>query len=446
MTRLRLLVAALLPALVYACEPAGGNGAEPIGPGPAGTGGNAGRGGGSGAGGYAGAGGSGGGAPATPDAGSMVDALPPSAPDAQPVSAACQAAAPNSLLCNPLRSMPKSIKETGFFPALPDLTVHPTAMREYVPRPELWSDGMAKQRFLVLPDGKKIDNSNAKKWSFPIGTIFIKHFFDDGGVGGKSRPIETRFIRKAKGDGMAGEYEFYVYEWKPDGSDAALLVNDLEGDILADKSTMITIRRMESGQMFTVNNGQPFPHVVPSRDACGSCHEENSKVAQTFIGFDELRLNSKFTTASTKTQLQAFHDDGIFTDGLPASPATITDNTNDSGRFLRIKQFIFGNCVHCHHGEGLVDFRPDVFYANTVGQPTEAQSVVPPRGWLRVVPRMPEISVLYKQVERTRLPPATGGGERDRLRPMPPVGVSDQAVDLRALTDLREWILSLPPR
>lgn len=57
---------------------------------------------------------------------------------------------------------------------------------------------------------------------------------------------------------------------------------------------------------------------------------------------------------------------------------------------------------------------------------------------------MPETSVVYKQVERTRLPPAAGGGERDRLRPMPPVGVSDQAVDQRALTDLREWILSLP--
>ena len=54
------------------------------------------------------------------------------------------------------------------------------------------------------------------KWDFPMGTIFIKHFFDDGGAGGKQRAIETRFIRAGK----AAPYEFFVYKWNADGTDA----------------------------------------------------------------------------------------------------------------------------------------------------------------------------------------------------------------------------------
>ena len=179
---------------------------------------------------------------------------------------------------------------------------------------------------------------------------------------------------------------------------------------------------------------------------CGECHEENGLVTQTFIGFDELRLNAKRTPAAPRTQLQEFHEAGIFTAAPPNPAATITDRTtNDGGRLLRIKRFVFGNCVHCHHAGGkVVDFSPDVFEANAIGKPTDAQSVEPPRGWLRVVPGSPGTSVVYVQVQRTMLPPATGGGTMNRLRPMPPNGVADVAADQDALADLAAWIMALP--
>ena len=104
-------------------------------------------------------------------------------------------AASTSLLCQPLGAMPASIKATGLFPAMPDFSQHSAQMLEYVPDPPLWSDGMKKQRFLVLPTGTQIDNSDPKRWQFPVGTLFIKTFFDDSGAGGASRPIETRLIR-----------------------------------------------------------------------------------------------------------------------------------------------------------------------------------------------------------------------------------------------------------
>jgi hypothetical protein len=346
----------------------------------------------------------------------------------------------NTLLCKPLGKFPMSIKDTGYFPMLPDLSKHSDRLIEYVPDPALWSDGMEKQRFMVLPLGQKIDNKDRMQWAFPKGTIFIKHFFDDGGAGGKQRVIETRFIRT----GADVPYDFYVYKWNADGTDATLVVNDIEGDPNKDENVMITIKH----NGLTVNNGMPFPHTLPSRTACGACHEENGMVGQTYIGFDEMRLNSKFTASSAKTQLQELSEKNIFTTAMPASPMTITDNTaNDGGRLLRIKRFVFGNCVHCHNtGGAQPDFHPDKIVEEWVNKEVpESNTVKPYPGMLRIYGKDPRKSVVYLQIERTMLPPPiTSMGQDLRLRAMPPVGVADVAVDQAILADLRAWIMSLP--
>jgi hypothetical protein len=441
---LKITLAALVVAWASACSPAGnegtGSGNTAMGSSTTSGGGRSSSGGAAGSsasssGGMGGAatGGSGTGGSAT-DAGSGGSSGDGQAPGD------CTPALPNSLFCDPFATMPMSIKATGIFPAAPDFTKHSASMREYVPDPPLWSDGMEKQRFLLLPAGKKIDNTDRKNWLFPPGTIFIKTFFDDSGTGGKSRAIETRFIRAAK-QGSAFPYEYYLYQWNADGTDATLVVNNNEGDTETATPVMVTIKRTVGGQPFQVNNGTPFQHDLPSRSMCGKCHEENGMVGQTFIGFDELRLNSKFASTSTKTQLQEFADAGIFTGPLPANPATITDTSNDMGRLLRIKRFVFGNCVHCHNGNSVFDMHPDVFVANTVNKPTEAQSVVPPAGWKRIVPKSPGTSVVYVQTQRTNLPQPVGSN--NRLRPMPPVGVADVAADQAALKDLYDWIMSL---
>jgi hypothetical protein len=344
-----------------------------------------------------------------------------------------------TLLCAPLGDMPATIKETGLFPAAPDLSQPAAGMLEYVPDPPLWSDGMEKQRFILLPTGTQIDNTNRMSWVFPEGTIFVKTFFDDTGAAGAPRPIETRLIRLA----ASGVYEFFVYQWNADSTDADLVVNDIAGNPNADALVNITINRMVDGVPFMINGGQPFEHTLPSRNACGECHEKNGTVRQTFIGFDELRLNSKLTPDAATTQLQVLADAGLFTQPLPADPATITDASADAGRLLRIKRFVFGNCVTCHNGDGNVDFNPDVFVENTVGKPTESQSVMPPDGWLRVVPGDPSTSVVYVQMQRTMIPEPVGN--ESRLRPMPPIGLNDLAVEQTSLQDVFDWITALPP-
>lgn len=352
----------------------------------------------------------------------------------------CTATLPTSLFCDPLQAMPKTLAPTGLFPAAPDFTAHAVSLRGFTPNPPLWSDGLEKERYLLLPAGKQVDDTNSKAWLFPVGTVLVKTFFDDGGAEGARRPIETRIIRRVGTADDFTEYDYYLYQWNETGTDAALVVDDRNGDSQATQQVKVTVKRMVDGQPFLVNGGQPFDHTLPSRDNCSDCHQQNGNAYQTFIGFDEIRLNHKRTPASIKTQLEELRDAGVFTQARPATPRSIVEA---DANLLITKEFVLGNCVHCHNEKGKVfDLAPEVFVANTVGQMTTAQSVQPPAGWLRVKAGEPEMSVLFVQARRAPLPmPSMAGG--DRLRPMPPIGVNDLAPDQAGLSAIKAWIESL---
>src|SRR5688572_24697424 len=151
------LAATTLILLLFAaaCQPA----PDDQNPAPqGGAGGKGGRGGGGpgGSGGDTRTGGTGGGAPVggtggnvTPDGGpmSMTDTGTPG----EVATGGCTGEAATSLLCDPLRKMPMTIKATGLFPSAPDFSKRDARLMEFVPDPPLWSDGMEKQRFLLLP-------------------------------------------------------------------------------------------------------------------------------------------------------------------------------------------------------------------------------------------------------------------------------------------------------
>jgi hypothetical protein len=351
--------------------------------------------------------------------------------------------APMTLFCDPLQTMPKTLAPTGLFPAAPDLSKHAANLRAFTPYPALWSDGMDKERFILLPTGKQIDNTNPKAWVFPVGTLLIKTFFDDSGPGGARRAIETRIIRRVGTETDFTEYDYYLYQWNQAGTDADLVLDDRNGDGAASQQVKVTINRMVDGQPFMVNGGQAFDHTLPSRDNCGDCHHENGNAYQTFIGFDEIRLNHKRTPAAAKTELEEFQDAGIFTKPHAAGDPPPRSIVESDPNLLKVKEFVLGNCVHCHNEKGKVfDMAPEVFVTNTVNQMTNAQSVQPPAGWLRVKPGQPEMSVLFVQARRMPLPmPTTNGG--DRLRPMPPIGVNDLAADQAGVAAIQAWISAL---
>jgi hypothetical protein len=323
--------------------------------------------------------------------------------------------AAGDLLCDPQTPFPKQLKDTKFFPSAPDLTKHHERLRPYTPSPELWSDGLHKQRYLLLPEGTKIDNTMANNWVFPVGTLMVKNFLDDGPSG--NRPVETRFVRK-KADTF---YEFAVYKWNAAGTDADLVDN------IGDTRTPVSVTL----------GGQTFNHDLPSQQDCKACHSANAKKndgnGQSIIGFDEIRLNSKLDASSTGIQLPDFAD--VFMMPPPATPASITD---PDATQQQVKRFVYGNCVHCHNNNNSpIDFSPDVFVANTVCKPADDGHIMAPAGWFRINPKKPDMSVAYVQAMGVK----PGTVLPDTLRPMPPVGVTIPSPEL---DNMKKWINALP--
>jgi len=87
----------------------------------------------------------------------------------------------------------------------------------------------------------------------------------------------------------------------------------------------------------------------------------------------------------------------------------------------------------------MLDLHPDVFVTNTVNVAAEGAGIMPPDDtWKRVVPKQPEISVLFVQARRAPLP----NGPGVQMRAMPPIGVAIAPAD--PIADIESWINSLP--
>jgi hypothetical protein len=306
--------------------------------------------------------------------------------------------------CQSTRPLPAKLSETGLFPALPDLT--PVASAQgFQPAWPLWSDGLQKQRQVIVPAGKAIDASDRNLWQFPVGALFLKTFFADGAQGGR-RPIETRIIRRVDSDDPFQQWQYAVYAWNAAATDATLL------DLQARTPVEVAV------------GAQRFTHQIPSREDCGKCHEAN---ATAIIGFDELRL-AWAPSGAGETELARFRRLGLVAGGPADAPPPIGD---PDATLAALKGYVQGNCVHCHDGRNptVVDMRPAVLAANMVCKPTTSSGTA--AGTL-VVPGKPETSIFYLQLARM-----TGPG----VNPMPPVGV--QHPDAQAVDLARRWITGL---
>lgn len=323
-------------------------------------------------------------------------------------------AAGANLFDNPLAPLPMDLKDVGLFPAFPDQSRVNARAYLFAPRYALWSNGLDKVRYIVLPQGQKINTANREQWDFPVGTLFFKTFsFPDPAMGGKMRPVETRLIRRVLPTGPRKEqWEFSVYEWSEDGRSATLL------NIRNPKDRQVTI----GGQMIT--------HEIPSRLACQECHIANFTAV---IGFDELRLNAALA-GQTKTQLQDVIDKQWLT-VPPAAPHAQIVDTDPARKWIR--EYMHGNCGHCHNGgmttesiTRVYDLRHNAFVMNTVNKMTDGRTLP----GTRIIPGNPDESRLWQALARQQVA---------ELKEMPPIGV--QAADMEAVEKLRQWIVSLRP-
>lgn len=310
--------------------------------------------------------------------------------------------------------LPPTLAETGAFADLGDLAPHPGIVHYDLNVP-FWSDGATKQRWFSIPNTNHTIGFNPEgNWSFPTGTVWIKHFDLEltNGVPESTRRLETRFLVK-NALGVHG----FTYRWG-DSLTNALLVPE-EG--LDEPLTVVDGGGVVRTQVWH----------YPSRQECNICHTPQGGFA---LGFNTAQLNRPARYgAETTNQLLALSDAGYFnqmiegTAGLPMlAHAT---NTAASLEF-RVRSYLTANCAQCHQPGGV----PQSLWDARFTTPTEQAGLVD--GPLVDNHGNPELRV----VRRGSIPHSELLARISTLGPgrMPPLASS--VLDVQAIQLLSAWI------
>ncbi len=194
----------------------------------------------------------------------------------------------------------------------------------------LFVDYAQKQRFIYVPPKTKIEFSEEGPFSFPIGTVLVKHFRMELSKG-VFQDLETRVLVRKMGV-EPQSWVGYTYQWA--GNDANLV------DATSSPKIALSVDASAHGgareQVFT----------IPNRRQCLQCH--NSSVGYV-RSFHTMQLN-RFVGGVD--QLEKFASLGLFSGALqPSQVYKRYFNIEDESAplFDRVKSYAETNCAHCHN-------------------------------------------------------------------------------------------------
>ncbi|MEI6231938.1 MAG: C25 family cysteine peptidase [Planctomycetota bacterium] len=324
-------------------------------------------------------------------------------------------------------TLPATLSATGAFSAVTTLTPS-SGVIPYTVNSPLWSDNALKQRWLAVPNNgspytpdQQIGFAPTGEWTFPNGSVFIKHFdlpVDDTNPSVTKR-LETRILVRSSDGNVYG----VTYKWRADNSDADLL----------------TANGLDEAQTITTATGtRSVTWRYPSRIECLTCHTVNSGGV---LGLKTRQQNCNLTyptTGITDNQLRTFNHVGLLNPVIQESAiATYTKlvNVNDTTATLdaRARSYIDANCALCHRPGGTnaaFDARYDT--------PLSSQKIVYGAvlnnlgitGAKVVVPQNVALSLLYQR-------PNTLSANK-----MPPL--AHNVIDTSSQSAIASWIGTLP--
>lgn len=333
----------------------------------------------------------------------------------------------------PVGDPPALLSQLGVFSDLAKLTPAPGVLPYDMSTP-LWSDNAKKARWMIVPTDAKQQITVAAdgSWTFPTGTVFVKHFELEQ-AGGASHRLETRFLVHAKDD----RYYGVTYRWRADNSDADL----------------------QSPASFQEKVGDQSWHY-PSRGECGRCH---NSAAGYVLGPKTAQFNRPLyyaqsgLTANMASTLQGL---GLFKSPLmPASlPQMPTLHEGTAFSAERARAYLDANCASCHRPDGPARgnwdgrFSTSLDMQNLVGaDPVEAQGIM---GAKVLKPQDPASSILFKRMsalDGQAMPPLAKGMLDDdalsvfttwvaamnvQAKPAVPVATPNLGLSLKANTEL----------
>ncbi len=308
---------------------------------------------------------------------------------------------------------PARLSETGLFTDLATLAPA-SGLIEYELNQPFWSDGTVKRRWIGLPDGEQIGFDATGAWSFPLGTVIVKHFEIalTEGDSNSQRRLETRLLVN-RNDGWWG----FTYRWNE---------AETEADLLTGRETeTITVTLAAGGT-------QDQLYEYPSRTDCLGCHTE---AAGFVLGPRTRQLNRDFAyPAATDNQLRSWNNIDLFsTDIGDAGAYAALPALDDTATAVaeRARAYLAVNCAQCHQPGGPAPTDLDLRF-DTALTDMNALDELPSAGDLGVTDAR-----IIAPGDRSRSVLWLRMGVLDGNR-MPPLG--SHKVDDAAITVMGDWI------
>ncbi len=309
---------------------------------------------------------------------------------------------------------PPLLSATGTFAAFtPNSVLTPaTGFIPYAPAAPFWSDNAQKSRWIAIPnDGtpnsvaETIAYSSTAEWTYPEGTVFMKHFDLPTSDVDPSlrRRIETRFF-------IRGTSSWYglTYRWRADQTEADLLYTSATTDV----------------SIATTMGSRNQTWTYPGRSDCLTCHNAN---AGSVLGFKLHQLNNAQlypVTGRTENQLETFSALGFLSPApsladIAAAPRAPSPHDVTAPLETRAKAYLDSNCSTCHRPGG-ANANWDARFTTPLATATILNGALKKTYGITneatVRPFDPTASILYR---RAHLLGGTGN-----LTQMPPLGKS----------------------
>lgn len=261
-----------------------------------------------------------------------------------------------------ISSAKAKLSETTLFTDLVTLTPR-TGLIPYGVNSPMWADGAKSRRWIAIPNDGTVNNvaeqigySATGDWTFPIGTVIVKHFdlpINDTDPS-QLKKVETQILVI----GTDSVWYALTYRWKEDESDADLITS-----------------ATDTNRVFSIESGSRQPRsqtwTYLTRAKCATCH---SPAIGTVLGVRTHQLNgNQFYSKSGRTanQLYTLSSLKFITTPIDEAIAETLPRSAAHDNFLqplekRARSYLDANCAHCHRFDG-VQKNFDLRFATTLG-------------------------------------------------------------------------------